>query len=218
MAKLTYSEIVGGAQTNFDKVGKVSTESVFKHTHKHWKEWVAILERAGAQRWTYQEIAAYLKKKHKLTPWWQQGVALGFEIATGRRRVGQDAKGHYMVTATKSLPCKVTKVWKFLVADEGLAVWMQPLSPVKVQTGVPFETTDGFFGEIRTLKKERRIRMYWQDPAWGKRTVVEIMLVPRPEGKSILVFNHTGLRDPATREQLRKRWKAAVEAIATELG
>ena len=32
-----------------------------------------------------------------------------------------------------------------------MAIWLQPLFPVKIAAKTAFETQDGFFGEIRTL-------------------------------------------------------------------
>lgn len=198
----------------FSKVGKVTTESVFKYTGRHWEEWIPLLEKAGARTWKYQEIVAFLRKKHKkLTPWWQHGVAMGFEIATGRRLEGQDMKGAYMVTATKSLAKGVQPVWKALLSDKGQEAWLKPLYKVSLKAKAQFETMDGFFGEVRTLANARRLRMFWQDPLWEKHTVVEVMLVPRPGGKSILVFNHTGIRDIKTRNTLRVRWREAADRI-----
>src|SRR5687768_10050998 len=112
---LAYSEVIQAEARDFGKVGRVSSESVRKHTGKDWKTWVRLLEAAGARNLPHGEIVALLKKKYRLTPWWQQGVALGFEIATGRRRPGQDAKGKYMVTATKSLSVDAKAAWKRLV-------------------------------------------------------------------------------------------------------
>jgi hypothetical protein len=89
-APINHSDLAQPGMIRYEKIGKVSSGSVFKHTGKGLKEWVGILERAGANSWTYQEIVDFLKKKHRLTPGWQQGVALGFEIGTGRRKVGQD--------------------------------------------------------------------------------------------------------------------------------
>jgi len=212
--QLSYTEILRGAPQSYEKVGKVTSESVEKHTGKPWKTWVELLEKAGARNLTYQELVALLKKKYRLTPWWQQGVALGFQIATGRRRVGQDAKGLYMVTATKSLSVDVATIWKKLVSPNGLRIWLRPLSPVKIVPRTGFETKDGYFGEIRTMAVNRRIRMFWQDPLWSKHSVVEVGLVARPKKKSILVFNHTGIPDEKTRELLRARWREAADALA----
>jgi uncharacterized protein YndB with AHSA1/START domain len=201
----------------FKQIGRVSSASVEKATGKSWDQWVALLDKVGARSWTHQEIVAFLKKKHKLGPWWQQGVTLGFEIATGRRLEGQDAKGEYMLTVTKSIHLEAKKVWKFVVSDEGQALWLKPLFSVAIKPGNAFETTDGFFGEIRTMQKERRIRMTWQDPNWSSRTTVEVIFVQRANGNSILCFNHTKLKDLRIQAKLRVRWKAVVEEIAEAL-
>jgi uncharacterized protein YndB with AHSA1/START domain len=214
---LSYSDVVNGATSDYEKVGKVSSQSVHQHTGKNWKTWIQLLEKAGARSFTYQEIVALLRKKYRLSPWWQQGVALGFEIATGRRRVGQDAKGKYMVTATKSLSVDVKAVWKKLVSPKGMEIWLRPLSPLRIAPKNPFETKDGYFGEIRTMAKARRIRLSWHDPFWKKPAVVEVQLVPRPGKKAILVFNHTGIPDERTRETLRARWREAADDIAKTL-
>jgi hypothetical protein len=214
---LEYSEIVHGKARDYDQVGKVSARSVLRHTGKDWKTWVQLLEEAGARNLTHREIAGLLKKKYRLTPWWQQGVALGFEIATGRRRAGQDARGKYMVTATKSLGIGVKAIWKGLLSPRGMAIWLRPLSPVAIAPQTPFETKDGYFGEIRTVTSGRRIRLFWQDPQWEKPTVVEILLVSRPAKKAILVFNHTGIPDEKSRAASRLRWRAAADGMAAEL-
>lgn len=195
------------------QIGRVSSASVFKATGKNWDEWLAILDKAGARSWTRSEIVAFLKKKYKLRPWWQQGVTHGFEVATGRRIDGQNAKGQYTITATKSMPCNVKKVWKLVISKEGKEAWLKPLYEVAVEAGKTFETEDGFFGEIRTLKKDRRIRMTWQDPNWNKNTVVQLTLVDKPNGKSILVIDHSQILDLRIQARLRKRWKDAVSAL-----
>lgn len=211
---IRYSDLVGAKKTDYAKVGKVSSLSVKKHTGKSWDQWVPLLEKAGARAWSHQEIVAYLKKKYRLTPWWQQGVTLGFEIATGRRAVGQDANGRYMVTATKTMTANVKTVWKELISNRGLSIWLKPLSQVRILPQTSFETKDGYYGEIRTFAPNRRIRMRWQDPMWEKPSVVELHLVAQAEKKSILVFNHTGIPDNKTREELRARWREAADRCA----
>ena len=213
-AYIEHADLMRGEQIDYSKIGKVTAESVNKHTGRNWKQWISILDKAGARTWTYQEIVKYLKVKHRLTPWWQQGVAYGFEVAISRRKVGQDANGKYMVTATKSIACDVEKLWKFLLSKKGQEIWLKPYSTIKIKPGTQFETKDGFFGEIRTIAVNRRVRIYWQDANWDKHTVVECHLVSRPGKKSILVFNHSGIADTKTREILRVRWRTAADKIS----
>jgi len=211
---LTRKQIVNSKSQDFDLVGKVSAKSVHKHTKKNWKQWVSLLIKAGAEIWSYQQIVAFLKEKHGLTPWWQQGVALGFEIATGRRSVGQDSKGKYMVTATKSISRSAIDVWDFLISEKGQEIWLQSYVPITFSPQITFETKDGFFGEIRTIAKQRRIRLFWQDPLWTQHTVLEAMVVKKAGAKCILVFNHTGIQDLKEKSRLKDRWRG----IADEIG
>jgi uncharacterized protein YndB with AHSA1/START domain len=214
---LTREVLLSGSESDYSVVGKVSAESVRKHTGRDWAEWIKVLVKAGADDWTHAEIVAFLKKKHRLSPWWQQGVALGFEIATGRRKVGQDLKGKYMVTATKSLPRPAREVWNLLSSAEGQRIWLKPLSEFVLRAHAQFETLDGFFGEVRTVQAGRRLRLFWQDPQWEKHTVVELLIVARPKKKSILVFNHTGIADLKTQALCRTRWKEAAAMILKAL-
>lgn len=188
-------------------LGGITTESVHKCTGKHWHQWLAILEKAHAQTWTHQEIVAFLKSKYRLGPWWQQHVTRGFEIAIGRRFEGQNAKGHYTVTATKSLRTDVKLVWKLLLSKEGQDVWLKPFSETAILAGTQFETKDGYFGEIRTIKLNRRLRMMWLDPNWDDKTTVQITLVARPENRSILVIDHSQIKTVKSQTELRARWK-----------
>jgi uncharacterized protein YndB with AHSA1/START domain len=200
------------------KVGRVSGESVLKGSGKNWDQWVAALDKAGARMWTRTEIVAHLKKKHKLTPWWQQGVAHGYLVATNRRVDGQNAKGTYQITATKSIAADGAKVWKALASKEGIALWLKPLSPVSLKAGRQFETEDGFFGEIRTIKPKQRVRLSWMDPEWEKKTVVQIGVVDRPKKNTILYFQHDGLKTARLQAELRARWKNALEALRALIG
>jgi uncharacterized protein YndB with AHSA1/START domain len=107
------------------------------------------------------------------------------------------------------------KVWKTVVSNEGQAIWLKPLFPVSIRTGAPFETEDGFFGEIRTIQKERRVRLTWQDPNWAKKTVLQVTIVPRPERRSILVFDHGEINDLRVQAQMRQKWRSAAENLST---
>ena len=200
-----------------DQVGRVSTRSVRKGTGKDWIDWISIMNKAGARSWSHREMVAFLKKKYRLTQWWQQIVAHGFEVASGIRVDGQNSKGLYQVTSTKTIKVDSKKIWKFLTSKKGLAVWLKPLSPTLVKVGKHFETADGFFGEFRTLKAPVRLRMSWKDPNWAKPTVLQIYCVARVQGNSILAFQHDGLKDSLVQAQMRRRWKRVVADIASAL-
>ncbi|MFS4458999.1 SRPBCC domain-containing protein [Bdellovibrio sp. HCB2-146] len=205
------------SEPKITKIGRVSAESVVKGTGRNWDEWIAILDKNGARNQTHQEIVAFLAKKYKLTAWWQQGVTTAYEIHIQRRAEGRNTKGEYMLTSTKTLKCDAKKLWKFLVSNEGVAIWLKPLSPVKIKPGEPFETETGAYGEIRTMKAPDRIRMTWQEPEWTKKSVLQVWVVGRANGKSILVFNHEQLRDGRLRHQLKEHWMDVLVAVKEQV-
>lgn len=199
------------------KVGLVTSASVEKYTKRGWREWIDILEAKNARTWSHGEIAKFLKTKYRLTPWWQHGVAQGFEIYIGRKGVNRSEKGEWSLTATKSLHVGAAAVWKFLVSAKGQTLWLKPLAPIAVKPKIFFETEDGYFGEIRTMKTARSLRFTWKDPEWAKNSYVTLVIVPRPGEKSLLAFNHGKIPEAATQVRLRERWKLALEAITSSL-
>ncbi len=106
----------------YEKVGRVSSASVLKCTGKSWDQWVELLNNQGAANWTHKEIVAFLKKKYKLGPWWQQGVTSGYEIAIGRKVEGRNDKGEYSIAANRTVPADVKVLWKFLLSEKGLSL------------------------------------------------------------------------------------------------
>lgn len=193
-----------------EKVGRVPTDSVFKHTGRDWDDWIKILNIEGAQHWSYNEISKFLAKKFKLNLWWTNIVAYGYEVHIGRRIDGQNYKGLYAVTVTRSLSHPHLKVWNALMSPEGMQVWLKPLSEVLFIPKNTFEVEGGIFGEVRTMKSPERVRFTWQDTDWEKPTVVQLMVVTRPKDKSLIMIMHESIKTSALREEFRALWKKRI--------
>lgn len=200
-----------------ESLGRTTTQSVEKHTGKDWDYWIGVLEKSRAENLNHKEIVSLLKTKFKLKPWWQQIVATGFEVHTGKKKEGQNAKGEYSVTVTKTINVSHKKLWKFLFSPIGLQCWLKPMSDFYAQKGETFEVNGGVFGEVRTIKPLNNIRLRWEDGDWPKKTVLQVHLVPRPKDKSILVFTHEQLANPRIREKQRAYWKQAADEIVSVL-
>jgi len=187
---------------------------VLKGTGKNWDQWMKLLDQAGAGYWNHQEIVAHLKRKHRLTAWWQQGVTLGYEYHKGRRIEGMSLKGTFSLTATKTLPLPQAQVWKLLVSSKGQVHWLKPLSPLKIATKASFECDGGIFGQVRTFKAPLRLRITWQETEWPKPSTVQIHVVSHRKDKSVLVITHEGLKDGRLRTELRAHWKKTLGEFA----
>src|SRR5690348_1765980 len=111
-----------------EKIGKVTSVSVKKATGKDWSDWIAILNQAGGRVWTHQDIVAFLKKKYRLSLWWQQIVTTSYEIAIGRREEGINQKGYCSTVATKSFSVGAKKLWQIVTSSKGIRVWLNPVS------------------------------------------------------------------------------------------
>jgi uncharacterized protein YndB with AHSA1/START domain len=198
-----------------EKIGKVSSQSVHKGTGKNWTEWISILNRTGAAGWSHQEIVAFLKKKYKLGPWWQQGVTSGYEIHIGRRVEGQTLKGDYSVTITKAFPLDVKALWNLVTSKKGVTNWLDPMSEFVFRAKSQYEIAGGIFGELRTMKAPQRLRLTWQDMEWEKPTTLQINVIPirGKKGKSMLVIQHEKLKTAQLKEEMRKRWRKAAERL-----
>jgi hypothetical protein len=213
----------GGHDFDYAKAGcgkmidRVSDKVLKKHTGKIWKEWLQILNKAGAKHWNHQEIVAFLKTKHKQSTWWRQVVANGFEVSTGKRIAGQSLKGTYSATITKSVGVDHKIAWKWICSLDGVNVWLRPMSPLKIKTGETFEIEGGIFGEIRTLKAPQRIRFSWQDLDWDKATVVQLNVFKRDKNKCLLVLSHEGLKTARQKAEMHARWRQTIEEIAQNL-
>lgn len=197
-----------------DRVAHVSNTSVLKHTGKSWNQWIEILDRLGARALVHKEIAAVLKKKYKLTLWWQHEVATGFEVHIGRKLPGRNAKGLFSMTVTKSLLHDQKRVWTYLKSAAGIDVWLKPMSKLILAPKNSFEVEGGIFGEVRTLKAPSRVRLSWQEVDWQKPTYLQILIVPRPKQKCLLIFQHEGITTAAIKAALRNHWRTAVEEFA----
>ena len=192
---------------SFKKVGMVSTESVLKCTGKDWNQWVQLLTKVGALHWEHKQIVAFLKGKFKLGPWWEQGVATGFEMAIGKKIPGYSKTNGFSMTATRTIKISAPELWKILFSQQGLEIWLSPLSEFQAKPGQSFESSLGAFGEIRTIKKNRRLRMTWTEEEWDRPSVLQVTLVPRPKEKSILVIQHEKIPNGRVRDQMRTHWK-----------
>jgi uncharacterized protein YndB with AHSA1/START domain len=97
------------------KHAAISSDAVHKATGKSWDEWFAILDAAGARTMTHPQIVAVLSKKHKVGPWWQQMVTVGYEQARGLRVKHQRPDG-FSINRSKTIAAPIADVfaaWKY---------------------------------------------------------------------------------------------------------
>jgi hypothetical protein len=106
-------------------------EAVIRATGKNWKEWFAMLDKAGAKKMSHRDIAITV---HKLLgkkgstnittngSWWSQMVTVEYERARGKRQVNQNETG-FLVAVHKTVDMSVpelVKVWDKLTRSSAV--------------------------------------------------------------------------------------------------
>lgn len=212
------TELRKSGKSKVENLVKTSRASIEKHTGKDWDWWLRAIKKDGGESLSRKDIVQLLSKKYKLKkPWWQQIIATGFEVHSGRRQEGQNFKGEYQVTVTKSINIGQKAFWNFFISDRGLQLWLKPMSRFRLQKGEFFEVAGGVHGEVRTLSAPEKVRLTWIDSDWPKKTVLQIYIGARSKDRCILAFIHEQLASARIKERMRQYWKERVSQMLTEL-
>lgn len=194
------------------KIHKTTTETIKKHTGKTWDQWIVILDRAGGEKLKYRDLVIALKK-YKLSPWWQAGIPMHYQMYKGVRVEGRNEKGKWATTSTKTYNISQKKMWDFLKSEAGIAVWLKPMSKFEFIKGQNFEVEGGVYGELRTMKAPQRARFKWSDLDWDKHSYVQLIVIKRPKDKCIVGFMHESLSTGRARLQMKEHWLRVLEEI-----
>lgn len=177
---------------------------------------MALLNQHGCQNLTHKELVKLLKTKFKLTIWWQQEVARGYQIAIGRRLEQQTLKGTYTTTTTKTIAISKTQLYKLLVSKEGQSIWLDPITPIKIKKDAQFECYGGIYGDFRTIKSPELLRLSWHNEDWEKKSTLQVHIYPK-KTNCLLVFSHVDLPSLSAKNQMHSRWRKALDEIAEKL-
>ena len=109
----------------FQSLGGVSSQAVFRATGKSWEEWLQVLDRAEAREMNHRQIVALLAEDPGLSSgWWRQTIAVGYEQARGLRKAGQTAGAGFQIGVQKTLPVASELAWDLLLTGPGRDLWL----------------------------------------------------------------------------------------------
>ncbi len=172
------------------KYDGISAAAVKKATGQTWAEWLVLLDRAGARKLTHREIVRLLQLRHKLSDWWRQMVAVGYEQARGLRVKHQRADG-FEISVTKTIVAPVDRAfaaWK----DAALREKWLPRTPLTVRKATPHKS----------------IRILWPDS-----TSLSVNFWPKGPLKCRVVPEHGKLTTPEAAEKMKAYWMEKLEAL-----
>ena len=169
----------------------MSDEAVKAKTGKTWKQWFAVLDKAGAQKMTHQEIAKYLSDKQGVGPWWCQMVTVNYEQQTGRRQNNERPDG-FQVSVSRTVNVPVARLYKSFSIDKERNVWL-------AETGL----------RVRKATLNKSMRVTWKD----QKTSLEINFYPKAADKSQVVVQHSKLPNASTAAKMKTYWGKALDRL-----
>ena len=169
----------------------VSDDAVRGRTGKSWAEWFQLLDRAGARELSHAEIAKYLAAAQRVSSWWSQMVAVGYERAIGRRVQNQRNDG-YAVSVSRTLEAPADAVFRAFHDARQRARWLDATSFT-----------------IRAARAPRTLRVTWEDG----RSHLLVTCTAKGAKRSHVEVEHTRLESAAAAQRMKSGWANRLERL-----
>lgn len=170
---------------------RMSDDAVQAKTGKNWSQWFAILDKAGAEDMSHQEIVKLLNSKYDVGPWWQQMVTVTYEQARGLRQKHEKPSG-YEISVSRTVNAPLASVYKKVAGEKSRSLWLSE--------------------DVVTIKKStpnKSMRMTWKD---GKSSL-QISFLGKGDGKSQVVVQHSKLPDAKAAAKMKSYWGKALDRL-----
>jgi len=181
--------------TKSSNAPRMSDIAVKAKTGKNWKDWFAVLDKAGARKMNHQEIVKLVSEKHDVGPWWRQMVTVSYEQARGLREKYQKPAG-YQISVSRTFNALLPTLYRSFAHARSRAAWLPEKGLV-----------------VRTATINKSMRVTWND----KKTSVEVYLAPRDNGKTQVVVQHSKLPDAKSSAKMKTYWGKALDRLRTSL-
>jgi hypothetical protein len=174
---------------------RMSDAAVKAKTGKNWKEWFAILDKAGAKKMNHREITKYLSTKQGVGPWWQQMVTVTYEQARGLRERYQ-TPGGYQISVSRTVNTPLAKLYKSFANEKARNAWLGE---------------DGLV--VRKATTNKSMRVTWNDGT----TSLEISFYAKGDEKAQIAVQHSKLPNAKASEKMKAFWTRALDRLRASL-
>jgi uncharacterized protein YndB with AHSA1/START domain len=174
---------------------RMSDIAVKAKTGKNWKDWFAVLDKAGARKMNHQEIVKLVSEKYDVGPWWQQMVTVTYEQARGLREKYQKPAG-YQISVSRTINAPVAKLYKSFANARSRSLWLPENDFV-----------------VRTKTTDKSLRVTWNDD----KSSLEINFYPKAADKSQVVVQHSKLPDAKSSAKMKTYWAKALDRLRSSL-
>ena len=172
------------------KAARISDAAVHARTGKNWREWFAILDKAGAQKMEHKAIATYLYEQHGVPGWWAQMVTVSYEQERGMREKHQRPSG-YEISCSKTIAVPVSQLYQAWQDKKARGRWLK----------------DAIV--IRGATMDKSMRITWSD---GK-TSVDANFYAKGKDKSQVAVQHGKLADAKQAARMKAYWAEKLDRL-----
>lgn len=169
-----------------------SDETMRSRTGRGWADWIRILDGWGAESRPHVEIARWLNQDQGVDGWWSQQITVGYELAIGRRVLGQRSDGRFTATATRTIGVPVEQLQE-TVTDDGLREQWLPRAPLRA----------------RASKADRTARFDWEDGS----SRVAFWFEAAGDARARVVMEHERLPDAGTAAEMKAYWRTGLARL-----
>lgn len=132
--------------------------------------------------------------------------------------VGQTRDVGFNVGARRSFALTTSQAWDWLTSSDGVKLWLgDVVGELPHEPKASYETRDGARGEIRVFEPGSHLRLTWQPKGWDRASLIQVRVRPAAIGATI-AFHQEHLSGPRERAEMRKRWQAVLDQLASILG
>ncbi len=122
----------------------------------------------------------------------------------------------FQVSVSKVFSVNIEKMWKFLLSEEGIAVWLGKISIDDFEIQKAFLTSEGIEGKLSVFVPNCHLRLKWKPKHWQRLSTIELRVTNR-KGRASVIFHQTGFFEIEKREEMRTYWKGIISKMNDEL-
>jgi hypothetical protein len=172
------------------------SETMRRATGRDQGEWFVLLDKWGARRRQYREIADWLTGKHNVSRWWAQKLIVEYQQARGLRPPGVRPDGTFEVTASKTVAVPVERLFDAFVDTRQRKKWL-----IEARMS------------LKASQPGRSARYDWE----GGPTRVNVEFSDKGPSKSTVAVAHQRLPNANTAETTKTRWKERLSELKSLL-
>ena len=197
----------------FESDHPVTDAAAKSATGKTLAQWFAELDKLDGLKLGRGGAGKHLLAQ-KVDPWWITTISVEYEKHHDARKKDGLYEG-YFVCSTKTIAAPVAQVYAAWANNESLSQWLGAATKAEVKDGGKYENKDGDQGVFLRVRKDKDLRLSFENPAFSAPTQVDVQFQNRGKGKTGVTLNHTRIQTRAEADGLLAAWAGALDRLKT---